>query len=135
MINKKQIISFALGLLLLSSAALAQQDAPTAVKGAGGSIGQRLLNVIGTNTYNPGTSETSMTEFLGLVINVILSLFGVIFIFLFILAGYNYMTAYGKKEKTERATSTMLAAIIGLIITIAVYAIWQFVFFRIVVPR
>ena len=116
-------------------APLAWAQAPTGNPGAGGSIGKRLIDVIGGNTYNPGTDKSSATQYMGLIISVILSLFAVIFVILFIYAGYNYMTAAGKQEKVKIATGTMQSAVIGLIISIGVYAIWQFIFYNLLSPK
>ena len=121
------------GLALPALAQTTRGDAPTS-GGGSGAMWQRLANVIGQNTYSTNTNASSFTQYLGLIVNVILSLFGIIFVFLIILAGYNWMTAYGQKEKVTKATHTIQAAIIGLLITVAVYALWQFIFFRIISP-
>ncbi|MBI4812328.1 hypothetical protein HY798_02695 [Candidatus Falkowbacteria bacterium] len=52
---------------------------------------------------------------------------GVIFIILMLYAGYNWMTASGEEEKVTKAKDTIWRAIIGLIITIGSYAIWDFI--------
>lgn len=61
-------------------------------------------------------------------IKTFLGLLGIIFLVLFILAGYKYMTARGNEDKVEEALSTMQRAIIGLIIVIAAYSITYVVF-------
>ena len=94
-------------------------------------IGTRLNEVVQGN-FNEETGENSLLEFVGYIITVFLSLFGVIFVFLVIYAGFTWMTAQGDKGKVDRAQTTIKVAIIGLIITVAAYAIWQFVFVRIV---
>jgi hypothetical protein len=62
------------------------------------------------------------------VISGFLGLLGIIFVILMIYAGYNWMTAAGDEKKVEKAKDTIQRAIIGLIITVAAYAITYFVF-------
>lgn len=68
------------------------------------------------------------TEILGKVISTFLSVLGIIFIFLMVLAGYNWMTAAGREEKVNRAASDIRRAIIGLVIIVGSYAIWWFIY-------
>jgi len=91
----------------------------------------RIRNIIlGTPSFATNTYEGTLTVFIGQIINVFLSLLGTIFIFLMIYAGYNWMTAAGTQEKVEKAQHTLKVAIIGLIITASAFAIWQFIFIR-----
>ncbi|MCD4762299.1 hypothetical protein K8R32_05065 [bacterium] len=65
------------------------------------------------------------------VIKGFLSVLGIIFIILLILAGYNWMTAAGDEAKVTKAKDTIQKAIIGLIIIVSAYAITAFVFINI----
>ncbi len=86
------------------------------------------LNTVGTSAgYDSGTSETTILEILGTGIRVGLSLLGVIFIILILLAGYNWMTAAGDQEKITKAQHTIRSAIIGLLIIVGAFAIWMFI--------
>ena len=81
-------------------------------------------------TYGPfskNADENTLTSTLGTSINVALSLLGVIFIVIFIIAGYGWMTARGNEKDVEKATTSMKRAIIGLIIVLSSYAIWTFI--------
>ena len=81
-------------------------------------------------TYGPfskNADENTLTSTLGTSINVALSLLGVIFIVIFIIAGYGWMTARGNEQAVEKATTSMKRAIIGLIIVLSSYAIWTFI--------
>lgn len=71
--------------------------------------------------------DTEIATMIGIVISAFFGLLGVIFISLTIYAGYNYMTAQGEDEKVNKALATLRQAIIGLIITIGSYAIWNLV--------
>ena len=74
------------------------------------------------------TPDTGVGGIAELVIEGFLSLLGVIFILLMIIAGYNWMTAAGDEQKVTKAKDTIRRAIIGLIILISAYAITYFVF-------
>ncbi len=80
----------------------------------------------GTGPY-AAADENSLPTIMGLVINAALSLLGIIFIILMIVAGYKWMTASGNEEKVDESKSTIKRAIIGLIIVIGSWAIWNFI--------
>lgn len=61
------------------------------------------------------------------VITTALEFVGVIFLILAIYAGYTWMTARGEEEKVTKAKDTLTAAIIGLVIVVAAYAISYYV--------
>ena len=52
---------------------------------------------------------------------------GVIFLVLMVYAGYLWMTARGTEEQIEKAKKIIMAAMIGLIITLGAYSITAFV--------
>jgi hypothetical protein len=62
-----------------------------------------------------------------LAIKAFLGLLGIIFVYLMVLAGYNWMTAAGDEQKVEKAKDQIKRAIIGLIIVVSAYAITYFV--------
>ena len=74
------------------------------------------------------TPDTGVGDIAELVIEGFLSLLGVIFIILMIIAGYNWMSAAGDEQKVQKAKDTIKRAIIGLIIIVSAYAITYFVF-------
>jgi hypothetical protein len=78
--------------------------------------------------FNPSTSQASVGEVVALVISVFLSILGIIFLVLVIVAGYNWMTAGGNEEKVEKAKKTLTRAVIGLAIILAAYSITYVVF-------
>lgn len=74
---------------------------------------------------------TSMSGMIGQVVNIFLSLLGVIFVLLMIYAGYNWMTAAGDEGKVEKAKQTITRAVIGIIITIGAYALTAYVMIKV----
>lgn len=84
------------------------------------------LKTVGGTAYGEETPR-SLPEIIGNVIKSALTLLGVGAAILIIYAGYLWMTARGKEERVTKAKDTLEAAIIGLIIIIAAYAITYFV--------
>lgn len=70
---------------------------------------------------------TTVEGTVGTVIKGVLGLVGTIFFALTIYAGILWMTASGNEEKVTKATDIIKAAVIGLFITMAAYAITTFV--------
>lgn len=123
----KQILILAglIAVLIFPYFVFAAGDPPTAptMKDVLGSIGDAA-------GYDKATDQTTFLALLGTLINVFLSLLGIIFIILIVYAGYNWMTARGEEAKLEKAKDTIWRAVIGLVITVGSYAIWNFVFTR-----
>jgi hypothetical protein len=63
----------------------------------------------------------------GRVLGQVISFVGIIFFILMLYAGFLWMTAAGDEKKIEQAKQILLAAIIGLVIVGAAYAITKFV--------
>lgn len=113
--------------LNFSSSALAFSPLDT------GSTDQMNLHVqdIVDGNFNQDTDGNSVNVIVGQVISVFFGLLATIFIILMVYAGYNWMTAADNEKKIGTAQTTIRAAIIGLIITLAAYIITYFVFLAI----
>ncbi len=87
------------------------------------------LQQVGGEAYGVGAGEEprSLPDIIGGIIKTALSILGVVAALLIIYAGYIWMTARGKEERVTKAKETLEAAIIGLIIIMAAYAITYFV--------
>lgn len=70
---------------------------------------------------------TSIPGAIGKILGAGLSLIGVLFLILMIYAGFRWMLARGNESEVEKAKHLIEAAIAGLIIVIAAYAITAFV--------
>lgn len=68
------------------------------------------------------------TQIISTVIQVFLSLLGIIFVILLVYGGYLWMNARGNEEQVKKAKDTIRMAIIGLVIVTSAYAITYFVF-------
>ena len=63
----------------------------------------------------------------GQIISILLSFVGVLFFILMIYAGILWMTAQGNEQQVSKAKNLLINATIGLIITLAAYAITSFI--------
>lgn len=78
--------------------------------------------------YNPSDSrDTALSERVGGVIRIAMTLVGTIFLALTVYAGILWMTASGNEEKVTKATGILKMSTIGLIIVVAAYSITTFV--------
>ncbi|OGF35520.1 hypothetical protein A2303_06760 [Candidatus Falkowbacteria bacterium RIFOXYB2_FULL_47_14] len=77
--------------------------------------------------YEDGEYNNTFITVVGVIIKAFLSLLGVIFIVLILFGGYNWMTAAGDEQKVSKAKDTISRALIGLIIVVGSFAIWQFI--------
>lgn len=74
-----------------------------------------------------GLTDAPLEDTIGSLIGVVLSVLGIVLLILVIYAGFLWMTAQGDSEQTKKARDIMINAVIGLIITLAAYAISSFV--------
>lgn len=65
---------------------------------------------------------------IGNVIGTALSMIAVIFFLLMVYGGFLWMTAHGDSSQVDKAKDTIIAAVIGIIVVLASYAITNFVF-------
>jgi len=94
----------------------------------------RPIDKIFTEGIIPAPTGTNQTyeivdifTLLGNILTLIFTFTAVIAIIYVIIGGYNYVTAYGNPETIQKGKQTITWAIIGLIVSIASWAIVQFV--------
>lgn len=75
-----------------------------------------------------GGRATELTAVVGKVVGTILWMTGVLFFGLMVYGGVLWMIDRGNEDKSKRALETIKAAVIGMIIILASYAITSFVF-------
>ena len=80
-------------------------------------------------TFGPfsDATNTSLASTLGIVVQAALSLLGIIFLIITIMAGYKWMMASGNEADVEKAKDSIKRAVIGLLVTISAWAIWYFI--------
>ena len=124
-LNKKIICIFLLSLFLAFSAipALAQQNLQNAFEKDGPR--GKAADDAGYKIVDDAVGTTE--ELVGKIVRVVLSFLGVIFLVLIIYGGYMWMLARGNEQQVEKAKNVIIAAIIGMIIVLAAYAISGFI--------
>lgn len=86
------------------------------------------LDDTATEVYGSPTADSGdLIYVVGSVINIALSILGVIMLVMIIYAGFLWMTAGGDKDNVTKAKTIMINTAVGLIITLAAYAISNFV--------
>lgn len=109
-------------ILILPGLVFAAPDAPIKT-----SLTGRLREVaVGYGPFSD-TSSTGLASILGIVVAAALSLTGIIFLIITIIAGYKWMMAQGNESEVEKAKTSITRAIIGLLVTISAWAIWLFI--------
>ncbi len=71
--------------------------------------------------------ESEPTVIVGRIIGAGLSLIGIVFFILTLYAGIIWMVARGNEDQAKKAINTIIAAAIGMIITMSAYAITSFI--------
>lgn len=72
-------------------------------------------------------ASKDLPQLIGGLINVFLSVLGIIFVVLVVYAGYLWMTASGEATKVDKAKKLLGQAVIGLVLIVSAYAISAFV--------
>lgn len=72
-----------------------------------------------------GTKDIRAT--IAAIINVALSLLGIVAVVIILAGGFTWMTAGGNEENVEKAKKMIFAGVIGLAIILSAYAIAKFV--------
>ncbi|MBU0722586.1 pilin [Patescibacteria group bacterium] len=82
-----------------------------------------LDQAAGQNGAGYNTTVAGPEGMISLIITTALSFIGVIFLLLAIYGGYTWMIARGNEQEVEKAKNILTAAVIGLIVVIAAYAV------------
>jgi hypothetical protein len=111
--------------LLIMPFAVGAQSSDTS---AASSLTDRLETVAGQAGYNTGTDAPTTPKIVGMIVGAFINFSGLTFIVLMIIAGYGWMTSNGNEEKVKKAGATIKASIIGLIVSLSAWVIWNFIF-------
>lgn len=94
-----------------------------------------MLTTVGESGGYNTDSSVSTPVIIGTVVRLFLNFLGIIFIILMILAGYSWMTAGGNEEKVKKAVNTIKQALIGLIVAISAWTLWNFVLEKLILMK
>ncbi len=87
-----------------------------------------MNNIALIGGYKTGTGASTIPKIVGMIINTLLSVTGLIFIVLTVFAGFNWMTSQGNDEKIKKSQDSLKSSVIGLIVTLSAWTIWNFIF-------
>lgn len=74
-----------------------------------------------------GLSDASLSTIIGRIINIVLSVLGIVLVILIIYGGITWMNAGGNQEQVKKAKTILMNAGIGLLITVSAWAIASFI--------
>lgn len=129
----KKIISFIILTLLISiisfNFVLAKDSGGSTTKPTITSVKSSATSKLKTFGKAAYSSETAkpLSETVGLIINSLLGLFGILLLLYLILGAYQWMMAGGDQNKVTKAKDTIKNAVIGLVIIVVSFAVANFV--------
>ncbi|MDD2807261.1 MAG: hypothetical protein PHW95_01920 [Patescibacteria group bacterium] len=103
---------------------------PTVMLAADNTLQGMLQDTAGENGAGYDTTkpkETALATVAGTIVQLFISLIGIIFISYTVYGGYLWMTAAGNEEKVSQAKKIIRDGIIGIIIILSAAAIYTFV--------
>ncbi|PIR12800.1 hypothetical protein COV49_04150 [Candidatus Falkowbacteria bacterium CG11_big_fil_rev_8_21_14_0_20_39_10] len=122
--NYKILIVFMIlaGLMFVSAAWAANPASPST-----NSVSGLLKDAAGSAKYDTTPEKSDLVILVGNVIQVFLSILGIIFMGLALYGGYLWMNARGNEEQVTKSKNLLRDAVIGLVIIVGAYAITYFV--------
>ena len=96
------------------------------IKGLNQAAGKAYLDKSQEGDLKEGVI-TDIPSLIGKVVGAGLSFIGIIFFILIIYGGFSWMTARGNEQEVTKAKELIYAAVIGLIIVLAAYAITAYI--------
>lgn len=92
----------------------------------------RLTNVAKLGGYQTDQTKASSPIIIGTIIGAFLGFMGIAFIVIMIIAGFAWMRAQGNEEEIKKAKASIREALIGLVVAMSAYSIWNFIFKNII---
>ncbi len=83
--------------------------------------------VSGTGGCTPGKDDPTVDKLITNVINILSWIVGVIAVIMIIISGFTYVTSGGDSGKINTAKTTLIYAVVGIVIVAFAQAIVQFV--------
>ncbi len=121
-IKKLSLAALGLGLFVTLFAAL-----PVSAETPRDSICQGVGIATGQDCNNPDTAESDINRTVTLVVNTLGFIVGIVAVIMIIIGGLKYITSGGDSSNISSAKSTILYAIIGLVVVALSQVIVRFV--------
>ncbi len=130
-LKNKFAISISLGLFLILSLVLVARAATNdPLTKSNDDLSTQVLNQLQAGSGETATvaaAPLSVTQLIIDIIQLALSIVGIIFILMVVLGGYDYFMARGDEEKVKKGVAHIEQAVLGLLIIILSYGITFFV--------
>jgi len=126
----KKIIKFILNSLFLMSFFII--PAIVSAQGQPPQLLEKLTNVAKMGGYQTDPTKASTPIIIGTIIGAFLGFLGITFIVIMIIAGFGWMRAQGNEEEIKKAKASIKEALIGLVVALSAYSIWNFIFNNII---
>ena len=94
---------------------------------AAASAAQKITAGLDATNALPNLSTSSPTVIIGKLIQVTLSVTGIVFLIITVYAGVLYLIAAGDADKVKKAKSMLVTSVIGIVIILTAYALAAFV--------
>lgn len=117
--------------LLLVASLAAGLSAPALADGATtftNDACQGISQLGGGDSCAPGSSSSGVTNIVKIIITILSYVVGVVAVIMIIIAGLSYVTSGGDSNKVSSAKSTLLYALIGLVVAVLAQFIVHFAF-------
>jgi len=115
------VLSMVFGMILLpSTMVLAQANVEVAKEPGDFDFGLKYGQETGLGTRDIRATVAG-------IINVALSLLGIVAVVIILIGGFEWMTAGGNEEKTGEAKKRIMAGVIGIAIILSAYALASFI--------
>jgi len=85
--------------------------------------------------YITDPAIASPVRIVGLVVRLFINFLGVTFIILMVFAGYGWMTAGGNEEKVKKSRTMIVQALVGLLVAVVSWTLWNFIFEKIILMQ
>lgn len=89
--------------------------------------GETVSNLALCNTPKDSENGGGLMNLVQTIINVVLSVVGIVAVLVVIIGGITYTTSLGDPGKTKKAKDTILYGIVGMVIALLAFAIVNFV--------
>ena len=92
------------------------------------------LQSVGSGDNGPfaAADEFSAANIAGIIVGGALSILGILFVILIVIAGFQLMNAGGNQEQISKASVRIRTAFIGLLVVLGSYGIWTFIESRLI---
>lgn len=134
--RNKWIVALAAGIVMSTIIMIVPAFGQSCSTDANCSLGKKCLAGQCSTDFGVSKVDTEVKGVLGTqdltktvagIINVALSLLGIVAVIIILIGGFQWMTAGGNEEKVEGARNLIFAGIIGLAIILSAWAIARFV--------